>query len=216
MRPGFRRSQIPVAAPTNNMPTGYTHKLMESGQSFRDFALQCARAFGACIEMRDDDFDAPIPEKFAPSDYSVKALAKAERELSRLSRMTPKQRLLFGRHTKRKDLARQTKANQERWEQDARLVNMEREVSKWSPPSPEHAGLRDFMLEQLSISKNGDYWERMKSETKAKDPMQFFTEALASEARNIDYHRKEVAEEIERTNQRNKWIAQLRASLANS
>ena len=34
------------------MPTGYTYKIGE-GASFKEFVMACARAFGACVEMRD-------------------------------------------------------------------------------------------------------------------------------------------------------------------
>ena len=34
------------------MPTGYTAALYEGkNQTFKEFATQCARAFGACIDM---------------------------------------------------------------------------------------------------------------------------------------------------------------------
>ena len=66
------------------MPTGYTAELMEKGEPFNRFVMRCARAFGALIDLRDAQMDAPIPEKFEPSDYHVKALAKALAELERL------------------------------------------------------------------------------------------------------------------------------------
>ena len=66
------------------MPTGYTAKLMEQGQTFPEFIMSCARAFGALIMMRDDPANAPIPEKFEPSDYHVRALKKAYVEQTRL------------------------------------------------------------------------------------------------------------------------------------
>lgn len=44
------------------MPTGYTADLMEKGMEFKPFVLQCARAFGALITMRDDSLDAPSPK----------------------------------------------------------------------------------------------------------------------------------------------------------
>lgn len=45
------------------MPTGCTAKLHEDDQSFRDFALTCARAFGATIAMREEPLDAPPSER---------------------------------------------------------------------------------------------------------------------------------------------------------
>jgi hypothetical protein len=58
------------------MPTGYTAKLMEEGQSFPEFAMRCARNFGALIMMRDESLDVPIPEQFEPSDYYRKKLSE--------------------------------------------------------------------------------------------------------------------------------------------
>lgn len=196
------------------MPTGYTHKLMESGQTFPDFVMSCARAFGALIEARDAPSDAPIPEKFEPSNYSVKALAKAERDLSRLSRMNANQRLAFGHRAKRKAVATRKKWAEQHRKEDERLEAMERAVKAWTPPSPDHVGLRDFMLEQIKISKNGaDYWTGLTAQQEAKEPMQFFTDALAEAARRIGYYREEIAKEKERVDGRNRWVKQLRASL---
>jgi len=60
------------------MPTGYTYPVVEGKiTEFSDFALSCARAFGALITMRDDPHDTPIPETFEPSDYNAKKLAEA-------------------------------------------------------------------------------------------------------------------------------------------
>ena len=74
------------------MPTGYTCDVV-SGKidTFEKFALQCARAFGATITMRDDPFDAPIPEKFEPSDYNLKRLIEVKHELKRLQSLTAEQ-----------------------------------------------------------------------------------------------------------------------------
>ena len=78
------------------MPTGYTAKLMENGQSFQEFVMFCARAMGVCVMMRDDSLDKPIPEKFEPSDYELKEMAKARTELDRLLSMTKKQAKAYG------------------------------------------------------------------------------------------------------------------------
>ena len=42
------------------MPTSYTEVLFERDQSFRDFALRCARGIGFLADMRDKPLDAPI------------------------------------------------------------------------------------------------------------------------------------------------------------
>ena len=82
------------------MPTGYTAKLMEKGKSFDEFVLFCARAFGACIDMRDEDMNAPIPEQFQPSAYYQKSVDENSAELTRLESMTNEERLAFGAKTR--------------------------------------------------------------------------------------------------------------------
>lgn len=52
------------------MPTGYTSPLYEGKEiSFEQFALRCARNFGALVMMREEPLDTPIPEKFNPCEY---------------------------------------------------------------------------------------------------------------------------------------------------
>lgn len=68
------------------MPTGYTADVADGKiTDFVEYALQCARAFGACIMLRDEPISSEIPE-FQPSDYNANALAEAEKTLSRFSR----------------------------------------------------------------------------------------------------------------------------------
>jgi len=44
------------------MPTGYTAEIYEGEKevTFEKFALTCARAFGACITIRDEPMSASI------------------------------------------------------------------------------------------------------------------------------------------------------------
>jgi hypothetical protein len=54
------------------MPTGYTAPIAD-GMTFEQFALGCARAFGALVTMRDEPSDAPIPERLEPDTPFVAA-----------------------------------------------------------------------------------------------------------------------------------------------
>ena len=63
------------------MTTGYTDAVGKGEiTEFKDYALLCARAFGACVSMRDEPLDAEIPEEFKPNDYHEKSLQKARGE----------------------------------------------------------------------------------------------------------------------------------------
>ena len=52
------------------MPTGYTSDIYDGKDiSFREYALKCARNFGAYVEMRDSSLDTEMPTEFEPSTY---------------------------------------------------------------------------------------------------------------------------------------------------
>lgn len=187
---------------------------MESGQTFQDFVMQCARAFGACVMMRDDPMDATIPERFEPSDYNVKRLAESKAELARLKAMTNDEKVTFGESKKAESIASSEECLAKDIEQNKRLEEMEASVNEWTPPSADHAGLKDFMLEQISTSKNStNYIENSLAETRAKSPMDFYAEAVASAERGIKCNSKSHREEVERANSRTEWVRQLRESI---
>jgi hypothetical protein len=196
------------------MPTGYTAKLMESGETFPEFIMGCARAFGALIEMRDSPNDAPIPDKFEPSDYNAKRLISAREELVKLKAMSIEERTTFGEAAKAEDIERSRKYLEKALAENSRLEEMAAQVRAWTPPTKDHQGLKDFMLQQIDVSKNSvDYSERSLTEAQAKPAKVYYVEAVSSAARDIKYHTEGNAKEVERTNSRTEWVQQLRASI---
>jgi len=80
------------------MPTGYSAPVLEGKiKTLPEFALLCARAFGACVNMRDDSMSADIPEEFPVSDYHSKAYKQASRKLNRLNSLNSAAHFLNGR-----------------------------------------------------------------------------------------------------------------------
>ena len=187
---------------------------MESGQPFDEFVLQCARAFGALIMMRDDAMDTPIPEAFEASNYNKTRLEDAKKELARLQAMTPEMRLDFGKARKADAIASSEKNLAQQAEQNARLDAMAEKVKAWQPPTSDHAELKNFMLDQIRISRDsGDYWLELLTKDKAADPMEVYNAALKAAQEAIPYHTKEHQKEVERMNARTEWVRQLRKSL---
>lgn len=194
--------------------TGYTAKLVESGQSFPEFVITCARAMGACITMRDDDLDTPIPEKFEPSNYHVEALKRAQDELAQLEKMTDDERLELGEKRKVADIASYNKYLDEYRAQNARVREMIAKVSAWTPPTPDHVEFKKFMLEQLNVSIQDEKYYMNSIETaKNTSPMEYYEAQVHSATWGVNYHEKEMKGEEERVNNRNEWVSQLRASL---
>lgn len=196
------------------MPTGYTAKLMEKGQTFPEFVLTCARAMGACIMMRDDAMDAPIPERFEPSNYHKKRIAEATKENARLLKMGNGEKIAFGKAKKAERIACYKEWLARERAEMKRLSDMEKAVRKWTPPTPDHVGLKEFMLLQIDVSKHDlDYTKRDLAKAKASAPMDYYVAALNAAARDMEYNMKNQAEEVERTESRNKWLQDLRSSI---
>lgn len=197
------------------MPTGYTAKLAEGEQTFQEFALTCARAFGACIEMRDEPFDAPIPDSFEPSDYALKSLQEANTKLQRLYDMNPQERELYGAKKKAETLQDYQDSLTESQARDARYSAMQEQVNNWTPPTPEHENMKKFMLEQLETSKDDMeiYYTKAIALAESKAPMEFFDDAYASAMRSVKWRGEEVGKEEERARSRTEWVRALRKSL---
>ena len=191
------------------MPTGYTHELATNGQSFPDFVKTCARAFGALILLRDLPLSADIPTDQKPDDYYFTSLATAEQELARWNAMTTEEKL-------NKLRADHEESKQQTFEhrlsvlaENARLATMADKVRAWTPPSKDHQGLKDFMLQQIETSMNGtDHWEPVVF--KEEGAIEEKTERLES---RVARAKKSLEEELERVNERNRWVRLLVESL---
>ncbi len=195
------------------MPTGYTAKLMESGQEFREFVLTCARAMGATIMQRDDPMNEP-PRLEEPSDYHVKALAEAKATVARLQAMDNDARLTYGEQKRIEAIASSIAYRDKSQEENERLGYMANLIDAWEPPSPEHEPFKKFMLEQIKISRHDMEWTMKRvADASEKTSMAYFVEALSQENSSIRYHEENHAKEIARTGERNTWIEQLYASL---
>lgn len=196
------------------MPTGYTAELMEKGMEFKPFVLQCARAFGALIEMRDDPMDATIPEKFEPSDYDTKELAKATQEHKRLQDMTDDEKIAFGVQKKEESITNSQKYLATAISENDRLNKMTRQVKAWKPPTPDHVGLQEFMLDQIKISmRDLSYSRESLKKAEESSPKSHYAAAVSSAVWHMNYHTEENLKECKRAEERTEWVKQLRMSL---
>jgi len=194
------------------MPTGYTAKIAD-GMTFKEFALGCARAFGALIEMRDDPMDAPIPDKFEPSTWNREQLTKAQEWLTALDAMDLAQAQKSADIEFDKEQSAYLKRCEERRVLRSKYEDMLNAAKSWQPPTPEHQGLQDFMIEQINRSIDGDCAEYPELAPKKLTGREWLDAQITQARWDIDYHTKKNEEEIARTNGRTEWVAQLRQSL---
>lgn len=197
------------------MPTGYTSIVADNENfTFPEFAMRCARNFGALIMMRDEPLDAPIPEKFEPSDYYKNEYEKAKAAYENFIVNPPsdedleKQYNEYVAHETERFVAASADKDIKRRRYNAMLS----EVLKWQPPTPEHEGLKKFMIDQLHDSIEFDCSEYRPI---ISDREEYIARNRSGEylKEELDFYEKRWHEEIERTNSRNKWLKELRESL---
>lgn len=195
------------------MPTGYTAAIKD-GISFEEYAWSCARAFGALVALREDS-NAPIPERFEPSDYQTKALADAESRLARAKRISPNQAELEAKAAFEADTQRQVQVLAEKLELRNKYNAMLARVVQWQPPTNDHAKYKEFMASQIRESIDFDcdetyYRDHPPVRLSGKE---WLEAEIAEAARQVAYCSKSYGEEVERTEKRNIWISALRRSL---
>jgi len=194
------------------MPTGYTSELCDREMTFEEFVWRLARGMGAFVMMRDDRLDAKIPEKFEPSDWNAKALKEAEDKLLKIRDMTTEEAnaaALEEYHTLKASFE---ESNKKTAVVRDRLLRMRSKVADWNPPTHDHEGLKRFMLEQLdsTIRFDGDSYMKMPEKLIG---IVWKARKLGGIKHDIEYHTKAHLEEVERTESRNRWIADLRSSV---
>ncbi|MFA4845647.1 MAG: hypothetical protein WC654_03760 [Patescibacteria group bacterium] len=201
------------------MPTGYTAELYDGKPiTFRGFVLRCARALGACIELRDESLSSEIPE-FQVTDYHLNAIKETEAKISQIEVMTLQSCMEAAQADA---VAAETSAKESLLRQVAtykRYAAMLSRVNQWRPPSPEHEGLKKFMRDQIEDSIKHDcyfvsngYPEEPKFAT-PKSGEAWRADMLGELYRSLLYHTKQHEEEVQRTAERNLWVSRLKASL---
>lgn len=193
------------------MPTGYTEAIGR-GVSFKEFVLLCARGMGALITMRDDPWDAPIPDEFKPSDYHQKELVKAQDRLTILNSLSLAAADKMVQDAYMDALRSHEDSRQKNRELESKYREMLRRVEAWEPPTPDHQGLKKFMMEQINQSIDFDCGYNPKRPT-LKSPQDWLTEEKGNALRDIEYHTREKEAEERRSAERTKWVQALKKSL---
>lgn len=199
------------------MPTGYTAAI-ENGISFEEYAMNCARAFGALITMRDDPPDAKIPDEFVPSDYANKLMEDAQAKLARLRAMSDEDADAGARAAYDAVCASHAQAIGKANALRRKYSDMLRKVIDWVPPSSDHVELKKFMVSQINESIEFDCSTRYYNENKPvrMTGKEWRAKEIAAALRDIEYYSRQHREELDRVAKRSEWVRQLRTSLCGS
>jgi hypothetical protein len=195
------------------MPTGYTSIIGDrESVSFEEFAMRCARGMGACISMRDNSLDAPIPDRFEPdTTFYAERERAAQEQIALFEAMSTDDAARAADEEHEKTIADVNAANERYSALRGKYERMRVGVQSWVPPTQDHNGLKDFMLEQLEQSMRFDCIHLTTPDRVS--PERWRLTKLDEAHRARIRAREGLLEEVERTESRNKWLADLRGSL---
>ncbi|MDY3551456.1 hypothetical protein R5W24_000532 [Gemmata sp. JC717] len=162
--------------------------------------------------MRDEPADAPIPGAFAPTKYHKDRITDTERELAELETMAPE--VAKARAAEEHEAAKQRNAERKTKVAEIRrkYESMLDQVRAWEPPSTDHDNLKQFMIDQLRQSIDFDCREYQEP-LPTLDGAVWLAEKRERVLRDLGYHHQEHGKELERVEQRNRWVRQLRESV---
>jgi len=192
------------------MPTGYTADIPK-GITFEQFALRCARGMGALILMRDDPWDAPIPDVFEVPDYYVTALAEKKEKRDAFMALSPEE--LEATYLAHVEKVREENAKRQK-EADEILTAyrvMLAQVRGWVPPTADHHGMKKFMTEQIESSIDFDCRAYIEDVPATMEEWQ--NKRSEELHRAVNYAAKSLAEQTKNAASRTAWVQALKQSL---
>lgn len=200
------------------MPTGYTADIKD-GISFKEFLLNCSRAFGALVHLRDQP-DAEIPDEIEPKTYHKEKLSELRSELKKVNQMEDEEILEEWEQIRDDAIGRAEKSISEAQELREKYEDMLEKVKDWEPPTEDHQNLKDFMIEQIEKSIDFDcsktYSQKQLVNWKNKEkpsPYEYRQQRIESIQDDIKYHEEKWESEKKRAKDKTEWIRELKKSV---
>lgn len=136
------------------MPTGYTAGI-ENGMTFKEYATNCAKAFGANVLMRDLPISAPIKTYETDPYYAKKVLEtiKAKEDFLKLSEEQTRE---MWNKEYQQYVSDRTDWNNKKETLREKYEAMLEQVRLFEPPTQEHINYKEFMESQIVESISWD------------------------------------------------------------
>jgi hypothetical protein len=203
------------------MPTGYTAGILEGKiTTFPQFAKLCMRAFGATIHMRDDELDAEFIKR-TPSDYYATEIGRAKQLLKDAKTLSDEVIVKNRKEELEKSKEYHLKAIAKAKVDTINLNDILKEVRKWHPPTAEHTGIKDYMIDQIEKTIDFDCKTKWHDEELAKielglltlNPSEIRKDMITKAKKDFEYNTKKYNEDVETCEQSNNWVATFLESL---
>lgn len=195
------------------MPTGYTQPLYEGTPiTFEQFVLRCSRAMGAAIMQRDDSLDAEIALRRV-DDYEIERLQEAITALEAAADITDEEWAAKQNAEFAEAVQSRREAEEQRAAIGGRYKAMLEQVRAWEPPTPEHEGLKDFMISQLEESLRFDASVFPLPPLEILPVDAYRATRIEELAKTVAMRADRYAAEVARVRGQNAWVLALRESL---
>lgn len=197
------------------MPTGYTENV-RSGKinTLKDFAVLCSRNFSPVyMIMKDAPLGTPLPKEIKVSAYHLKKLEKSNHAYNNFISLSDAEKRKLYKDTLDKRREEFIDHLHETLLANERYTNMLKKVKSWRPPTKDHIGLKEFMINQLTISLESTEYEEKALNEKEPTYEEWIAEKERSLFWDIDYHTKEWQRDLEHANSTTEWIKALMDSL---
>jgi hypothetical protein len=193
------------------MATGFTAPIEDDPDfTFEQYLWRCARGMGPLASMREAPLDAEIPERLTVSNAYAADLREARAAVQKLARMSEEEAEAESVAEHDKYLREDAKLRATRVEEGARYRAMQDKVNAWTPPTPEHEHLKQFMLNQLA---EGHIDFRLPDPAPRKKGPAWREERIRFLREHIDRMEARQAENAAWTEFANRWLADLRKSV---
>lgn len=197
------------------MPTGYTAEI-ENDIQFEDYVLGCARAFGACVHQRDENSNIK-PALRQEDTYYAERLEKAKAKVQELEALKPQDRIEYGEKVRLEELSFQQKYFNDKILLKNKYEAMLQKAVDWTPPTPGHAELKNFMIQQIQDSIrhdcDTDYTLEQITKLSQERPVTLFEKELTSAKRDVIYNTEQLEKNTKAIQESNQWIVELYKSL---
>lgn len=206
------------------MPTGYTADV-ENGEitTLKEYMYRCARAFGGFVHQREDPLDAELKYPELDIHYEQWAIEREEENLRYWETASDEDIRYRIEENQRKEYEHNKEALKMYEAHNKRYDDMLSKVQAWQPPTDEHQKIKEFAIEQLTISRRSDdfvdkYYRQpiLEFESQSTNPINIETlreEHLIDSEKSILTYQKQIKEKKQKHQETLEWIDQFFGSL---
>jgi len=195
------------------MPTGYTAGIIDGEiDTFQEFAKLCTRAFGATMHLRDESMTSEYKPS-EPSSYYLDEINKANKYIDLIGKSTDAQIVKAEKKELLKSKEYHTKAIEKENASVEKLNQFLVKAKGYSPVTPEHVGIAEFMVNQIEITIKSElgfnYHQDAIAEIDKKlsslSADKIRAEKIAKARKDLKYNTEKHLEDVKRCNDANKW-----------